>query len=159
MQFRKIIAGLALASMLAGCSATPGAFYANPSKPGATALCRSFLETHNSEFRGDVASELDRRGLTLEDCERRVATENVALAAIAVTAVGVGVAAACSNGCAAPRYQAFNATQTDYDCRGGSGDGPFYTAGPTWVGSNDPYGLDADDDGWGCELSDIAFGS
>ena len=38
----------------------------------------------------------------------------------------------------------------DYDCAGGSGDGPEYTGRVTVTGS-DPYGLDADGDGVGCE--------
>lgn len=39
---------------------------------------------------------------------------------------------------------------SDYDCFGGSGDGPKYTGRVTVTGS-DPYGLDADNDGVGCE--------
>jgi hypothetical protein len=38
----------------------------------------------------------------------------------------------------------------DYDCRGGSGDGPYYTGKVRIVGP-DVYRLDADGDGWGCE--------
>jgi hypothetical protein len=38
----------------------------------------------------------------------------------------------------------------DYDCEGGSGDGPEY-AGPVEVVGDDPYGLDADGDGFACE--------
>lgn len=38
----------------------------------------------------------------------------------------------------------------DYDCAGGSGDGPEYT-GPVTVVGEDHYGLDADGDGHGCE--------
>jgi resuscitation-promoting factor RpfB len=42
---------------------------------------------------------------------------------------------------------------SDYDCAGGSGDGPAYTEpGVTYqVTGSDPYGLDADNDGYGCE--------
>ncbi len=40
----------------------------------------------------------------------------------------------------------------DVDCRGGSGDGPRYS-GPVRVTGSDPYGLDRDNDGWGCESS------
>ena len=40
----------------------------------------------------------------------------------------------------------------DYDCEGGSGDGPDYTGPVSSVGS-DPYGLDSDDDGLACEAS------
>jgi resuscitation-promoting factor RpfB len=38
----------------------------------------------------------------------------------------------------------------DYDCAGGSGDGPDYTGYVTVVGP-DEYGLDGDGDGQGCE--------
>jgi PASTA domain len=40
----------------------------------------------------------------------------------------------------------------DYDCRGGSGDGPKYT-GPVRVTGSDPYDLDRDGDGKACEWS------
>ena len=39
---------------------------------------------------------------------------------------------------------------SDYDCAGGSGDGPKYTGRVTVTGS-DPYDLDSDTDGVGCE--------
>lgn len=39
---------------------------------------------------------------------------------------------------------------SDYDCAGGSGDGPEYT-GPVTVVGEDHYGLDADGDGYACE--------
>jgi hypothetical protein len=39
---------------------------------------------------------------------------------------------------------------SDYDCEGGSGDGPSYTGAVAVVG-DDHYELDADSDGYGCE--------
>jgi hypothetical protein len=39
----------------------------------------------------------------------------------------------------------------DVDCRGGGGDGPRYVDGPVYVTGSDPYGLDTDGDGVGCE--------
>lgn len=39
---------------------------------------------------------------------------------------------------------------SDYDCAGGSGDGPYYTGRVRVVGP-DEYGLDRDGDGIGCE--------
>ena len=39
----------------------------------------------------------------------------------------------------------------DYDCAGGSGNGPNYISGPIRVIPPDPYDLDRDGDGWGCE--------
>jgi hypothetical protein len=40
----------------------------------------------------------------------------------------------------------------DYDCVGGSGNGPLYTGLVKVVGP-DVFRLDADHDGWGCERS------
>jgi hypothetical protein len=39
----------------------------------------------------------------------------------------------------------------DVDCAGGSGNGPRYVRGPIRVTGSDPYGLDRDGDGVGCE--------
>ena len=39
---------------------------------------------------------------------------------------------------------------SDYDCEGGSGDGPEYT-GPVTVSGDDPYDLDRDRNGVGCQ--------
>jgi endonuclease YncB( thermonuclease family) len=39
----------------------------------------------------------------------------------------------------------------DYDCEGGSGDGPRYVPGPVSVNGSDPYDLDRDGDGTGCD--------
>lgn len=40
---------------------------------------------------------------------------------------------------------------SDVDCAGGSGDGPEYVSGPVYVVGGDPYGLDRDGDGVGCQ--------
>jgi hypothetical protein len=39
----------------------------------------------------------------------------------------------------------------DYDCEGGEGDGPKYVAGPVAVTGDDPFDLDRDGDGTGCD--------
>ena len=49
-----------------------------------------------------------------------------------------------------PGYSPCLPPASDYDCTGGSGDGPKYTGYVTVTGS-DPYGLDSDSDGGGCE--------
>lgn len=46
--------------------------------------------------------------------------------------------------------QCLNPSASDYDCRGGSGNGPYYT-GTVQVVGPDVFGLDRDKDGWGCE--------
>lgn len=42
----------------------------------------------------------------------------------------------------------------DYDCAGGSGDGPNYVRGPIRVRPPDPFDLDREGDGWGCDVAD-----
>lgn len=51
-----------------------------------------------------------------------------------------------------PNYSGacLNPSSSDYDCEGGSGNGPDYT-GPVTVVGEDHYGLDSDSDGYGCE--------
>jgi PASTA domain len=39
----------------------------------------------------------------------------------------------------------------DYDCAGGTGNGPGYVEGPIRVRPPDPFDLDREGDGWGCE--------
>ena len=51
-----------------------------------------------------------------------------------------------------PNYEGacLDPNSPDYDCEGGSGDGPDYT-GPVTVVGDDPFGLDRDGDGSACE--------
>jgi len=50
-----------------------------------------------------------------------------------------------------PSYSGcLNPNVSDYDCAGGSGNGPYYT-GRVQVYGYDEYDLDRDRDGWGCE--------
>jgi len=50
-----------------------------------------------------------------------------------------------------PSYSGcLNPNASDYDCAGGSGNGPYYTGTVRVVGP-DVFGLDRDNDGWGCE--------
>lgn len=51
-----------------------------------------------------------------------------------------------------PSYEGacLDPSMSDYDCAGGSGDGPAYT-GPVRVVGPDEYGLDRDGDGYACE--------
>jgi hypothetical protein len=54
-----------------------------------------------------------------------------------------------TSGCT-PGYSPCLPPASDYDCAGGTGNGPKYTGYVTVTGS-DPYGLDSDNDGAGCE--------
>lgn len=48
-------------------------------------------------------------------------------------------------------YEPCLAPASDYDCAGGSGDGPMYANGPIYVSGSDPYDLDSEGDGIACE--------
>jgi beta-lactam-binding protein with PASTA domain len=52
-----------------------------------------------------------------------------------------------------PSYEGacLDPSASDYDCAGGSGNGPKYVNGPVRVRPPDPFDLDADADGLGCE--------
>jgi hypothetical protein len=52
-----------------------------------------------------------------------------------------------------PNYagQCLDPNAVDYDCAGGSGNGPKYVYGTVRVVGSDHYGLDSDGDGIGCE--------
>ena len=52
-----------------------------------------------------------------------------------------------------PSYQGacLDPSVSDYDCAGGSGNGPGYVEGPIRVVGPDEYGLDGDGDGIACE--------
>ena len=61
--------------------------------------------------------------------------------------LGTGASRKCT-----PGYSPCLPPASDYDCRGGSGNGPKYT-GPVRVTGSDPYHLDKNRDGKGCERS------
>lgn len=50
-----------------------------------------------------------------------------------------------------PNYNPCVPNASDVDCAGGSGNGPAYVQGPVRVIGVDVYGLDRDNDGWGCD--------
>lgn len=50
-----------------------------------------------------------------------------------------------------PGYRPCLPPASDYDCAGGSGDGPEYASGPIYITGSDPYDLDRDGDGVACE--------
>ena len=50
-----------------------------------------------------------------------------------------------------PNYSGCVPIASDVDCKGGSGNGPAYVAGPVRVTGDDIYDLDRDGDGVACE--------
>ena len=86
------------------------------------------------------ARRIAARELAREESQARAAEEEAAAAEEAE-------ASECD-----PNYSGacLNPNSYDYDCAGGSGNGPDYT-GPVTVVGEDHYGLDADGDHQGCE--------
>jgi membrane protein involved in colicin uptake len=89
------------------------------------------------------------------------AARRQAAAAEAATAKAAAAKAAAAKAAAAkaaeasrcdPNYSGgcLDPSASDYDCEGGSGNGPNYT-GPVKVIGYDKHDLDADGDGYGCE--------
>ncbi|WP_183407770.1 fibronectin type III domain-containing protein [Nocardioides marmoriginsengisoli] len=64
---------------------------------------------------------------------------------------GVSNAGGGGGGNCTPGYSPCLPPKSDYDCAGGSGDGPGYAHGPIYVTGSDPYDLDRDGDGIACE--------
>jgi hypothetical protein len=152
---RSLATLLALACVLSGCAVSPKTFYASPEKVKDTTLCRTYFEAvrdGNAQYAADIAAEAQHRGLTYDQCQKKVATEDGMLIATAVVATAVGVGIACKDGCGGGGY--VPTPRLDYDCLGGPGDGPYYVQGPIAVGWNDEYDLDRDGDGIGCEIGD-----
>ena len=85
---------------------------------------------------------------TVLDPDRAVASGQSGPAA---TRVPAQTTTPSTSGCD-PSYQGacLNPAASDYDCVGGSGDGPYYT-GPVRVVGPDHFRLDAKGDGHGCE--------
>jgi beta-lactam-binding protein with PASTA domain len=50
-----------------------------------------------------------------------------------------------------PGYDPCLPPASDYDCAGGGGNGPAYAPGTYRITGTDPYGLDGDGDGYGCD--------
>jgi hypothetical protein len=77
----------------------------------------------------------------------------VVLGLLAAGAVGLTVSPATAKQRCDPAYKGacLKPNVSDYDCAGGSGNGPYYVQGPIRVVGRDHYKLDADHDGIGCE--------
>jgi len=90
----------------------------------------------------------------------KAAADQAAAAKAAAAKAAAARATAAAAAAAPPTTTAPNCTPgydpcippgPDVDCAGGSGNGPRYVQGPVRVTGNDPYGLDRDHDGTGCE--------
>jgi hypothetical protein len=79
---------------------------------------------------------------------RHAAVLVLSLCAVAASSAPAGAKQKCD-----PNYKGrcLKPNVKDYDCAGGSGNGPYYVSGPFRSVGNDHYRLDADHDGIACE--------
>jgi membrane protein involved in colicin uptake len=139
-------------------SATP----AQQQRPSATKQpSAAELAVHRAKVRAAARARVRAAKIRRARARARKAAAAKAAAAKAAAAKAAAAKAAAAKAAAAkaaaqaqrcnPNYSGcLNPNASDYDCEGGSGNGPYYT-GTVRVIGYDEYGLDADGDGYGCD--------
>jgi hypothetical protein len=134
-----------------------------------TAAARTVLSTANAEIAKAAAAARERRRLariardaqTCSSSEKRAVRDGAGTPTECATyAAGLVAKSAAEEAEQAPEPASdcdpnyagacLKPDSSDYDCAGGSGDGPDYTGAVESIGS-DPYDLDRDGDGSACE--------
>ena len=89
---------------------------------------------------------------TLTDTTTETTTDTETTTETQTTTVTTTESSGTGGGNCDPNYEGacLDPNAPDYDCEGGSGDGPKYTGRVTVVG-DDHFGLDRDGNGVGCE--------
>jgi FKBP-type peptidyl-prolyl cis-trans isomerase len=105
------------------------------------------LAIHRARARAQRAAARQQVILAAKRAQQRRARAEQAAAAAQAAPSTSSSSSSCD-----PNYSGacLDPNASDYDCAGGSGDGPKYT-GPVTVVGVDHYGLDADGDGQACE--------
>lgn len=104
------------------------------------------------EILDEVSSQISNNKIDLEASvvEPSVPVEQKEEPVVNTQPVQIEPAPAPAQNCHPSYSGCLNPNASDYDCAGGSGNGPYYTAKVRVIGS-DVFGLDRDHDGWGCE--------
>lgn len=89
---------VAISLALAGCTTTPSEFNNKPSAVSKAALCKTALETQDSAFQFQLVSEVNRRGMSMLECQQMVAQQQQAAAVLVGLALVGTAAAVCANG-------------------------------------------------------------
>ncbi len=129
-----------------------------PSRPEANCRWASTVVGVKQHWNLSVdQAEADALGNLLRTCEDYVAPITTTTRAPTPTPIPTPIptttAAPLPTGDCTPGYSPCISPGDDVDCEGGGGDGPRHVDGPVAVdqGYGDPYGLDRDGDGVGCE--------
>ncbi|WP_204340000.1 hypothetical protein [Rhizobium leguminosarum] len=89
---------VAITLALAGCTTTPAEFNNKPSAVSKAALCKTALETQDPAFQFQLIAEVNRRGMSLFECQQMVAQQKQAAAVLVGLALVGTAAAVCANG-------------------------------------------------------------
>ncbi|MGO6783512.1 hypothetical protein [Rhizobium ruizarguesonis] len=89
---------VAITLALAGCTTTPAEFNNKPAAVSKAALCKTALETQDPAFQFQLVSEVNRRGMSMLECEQMVAQQRQAAAVLVGLALVGTAAAVCANG-------------------------------------------------------------
>ena len=114
-----------------------------------TTVARTATKTARAQVRTETSTVTQ----TQSQPQTQTATTNPATTPSTTGAVGPTTAPAPSTGCD-PSYAnvCLDPNASDYDCKGGGGDGPKFVTGPVVIVGTDHFGLDGSDhDGVGCE--------
>jgi hypothetical protein len=147
----RLLGGVSILLVVAvGCGSSADSSGENESQQRAAALQRAQQQAaQRRELRRQVARV--RQARAPRQAARQRARRAEARRQRAAAAVAAEAATTAESSCD-PNYSGacLDPSASDYDCEGGSGDGPYYTGTVTVVGA-DPHGLDSDGDGIGCE--------
>ncbi|NNH46256.1 hypothetical protein HLI03_32225 [Rhizobium laguerreae] len=89
---------VAISLALASCTTTPAEFNNKPSAVSKAALCKTALETQDPAFQFQLVSEVNRRGMSMFECQQMVAQQQQAAAVLVGLALVGTAAAVCANG-------------------------------------------------------------
>ncbi|NZD54140.1 hypothetical protein [Rhizobium leguminosarum] len=90
------VVAMTLASV--SCTTTPAEFNNKPSAVSKAALCKTALETQDPAFQFQLVSEVNRRGMSMLECQQMVAQQQQAAAVLVGLALVGTAAAVCANG-------------------------------------------------------------
>ncbi|WP_461521429.1 hypothetical protein [Rhizobium leguminosarum] len=89
---------VAISLALASCTTTPAEFSEKPSAVSKAALCKTALETTDPAFQFQLVAEVNRRGMSMLECQQMVAQQRQAAAVLVGLALVGTAAAVCANG-------------------------------------------------------------
>jgi hypothetical protein len=114
----KIVIAIFMSLVLAACAASPQQFAAKGSSMGDTRVCKTWISANkgsDAAFHQATTAEIDRRGLSLEQCKQLITQQRIVIgAAIVLTAVVVA-AAKSGGGGGGGSSTANSATDSEWD--------------------------------------------